>query len=161
MNFHAWLMIVVGLATALALALYDLRHFVLPDSLNALLGLAGIGFHLSAEPIGPTWPELIFGAGFGGGILYGLRMIYGRLRGIEAIGLGDVKLMISAGFWVGIWATATVLAVASIATLLVILILRGSWALPNAPLNDRHIPFGPGLCAGLVVVWLNEYGWIL
>lgn len=150
-----WLQLVavlVGLATVAALIRSDIRHLVLPDRLNVALGLSGLVFHAAAGWRFADWPELVFGAVAGGALLYGLRLAYVHIRGVEAVGLGDVKFMIAAGLWVGVWGMPMLLAVASLATLMAITGLRLLAMVPAGSLAARRIPFGPGLCLALVLV---------
>lgn len=142
-------------AALLALTVIDLRHARLPDGLNFILVLSGIAFHAASPNEYATWPELLLGAALGAGLFYLLRGIYLRLRGIEAIGLGDVKFMAAAGCWVGIWGIAPLILIAAATTLVVVCLQSGG--LSTALKTQRRIPFGPGLALGLVAVMMAGY----
>ncbi len=94
------------------LLLLDWRHFWLPDNLVivvAVTGLIGGGFL-------PTEPSLVDRAiaGMAGfAALQLLRVGYSRLRGIEAIGAGDPKLLGAIGLWIGWQSLPLVLLLAS------------------------------------------------
>jgi leader peptidase (prepilin peptidase)/N-methyltransferase len=141
----------IGACLLLSLAIFDLRLKRLPDGLNALLGLSGAAFHWSSETVSATPAELALGAAIGGGLFYVMRVLYLRLRGTEALGLGDVKFMAAAGLWAGIWGIAPLILIAALSTLLVVVFRQGR-ALADAEFRRRRIPFGPGLVFGLVVV---------
>ena len=79
-----------------AMLVADLRHLLIPD-VHVLLLLA----------LAIAWPEpmnlieVAVGALIGGGLLYAVRFFFRRLRGIEGLGLGDVKLMAAIGALAG------------------------------------------------------------
>ena len=84
----------------LLLTVADLRYQVLPDILTSTL-LAG-GFLAVLLPSSPDFIEASSGAVLGGGSFLALRFLYFRYRGVEGLGLGDVKLMCALGAWVGL-----------------------------------------------------------
>lgn len=168
-NLAETVCLAVGLAAVVALIVHDLRSLTLPDRLVAVLGLAGIGYHGSTGWTHAAPPEALGGAAVGAALLYALRLAYLRLRAIEAIGLGDVKLIAAAGLWVGIWAIPALLAVAALGTLLTVLALRGlhlaggtagraagEAAGPAVSWRAQRVPFGPGLCIALVIVMVDR-----
>src|SRR5262249_58404829 len=87
----------------LAIALTDASLGIIPDEWNA----AGLTLAmLSAVLQNPdTMVEAMAAAVLRGGVLallfLGLRVAYRGLRGREGIGLGDVKLAVVAGAWLG------------------------------------------------------------
>jgi leader peptidase (prepilin peptidase)/N-methyltransferase len=116
-----------------ALTLVDARYLVIPDLyVVALLALA-IGW------VG--WLPALLGAALGGGLLLAVRFAFQRLRGVEALGLGDVKLMAALGALAGaegvLW---IILAACAIGIAVALLRGRGEAGFRLAPL---------GACAGL------------
>ncbi len=98
------------LATAcLILALTDFSHRILPDEIT--LGGLVIGLLLAVvRDAGPGGRfslaesrlfEALLGACLGGGFLLAVRAVYGRLRGGEGLGLGDVKMLAMIGSFTG------------------------------------------------------------
>src|SRR5690606_29810182 len=78
----------------------DFETMILPDELMlaaAILGLGWVGFGYGATPFDAGLAALL-GAGCG----LALRFLFTRLKGQEALGLGDVKLMAIAGLWLGV-----------------------------------------------------------
>jgi leader peptidase (prepilin peptidase) / N-methyltransferase len=76
-----------------ALTIVDARFLVIPDLyVLALLALA-IGW------VG--WAPALAGAALGGGLLFIVRLAFLRFRRVEALGLGDVKLMAALGALAG------------------------------------------------------------
>jgi leader peptidase (prepilin peptidase)/N-methyltransferase len=134
-------------AVLVALVVVDLRRQLLPDGL--VLPLLPLGLAL-AWITGDSGAAAA-GAVFGGGLLWAVRAAYLRFRGIEALGLGDVKLMAAGGAWVGLAGIGPALLVAALATLAAVGIARLSGR--SFDLATR-IPFGPGLALGLYTVAL-------
>jgi leader peptidase (prepilin peptidase)/N-methyltransferase len=106
-------------ATALtALVFIDAEHMLLPD----VITLPGVGFALVARVLVPNlygagfladgilrgtpdWTVslagALFGAAIGGGSLWLVGWLWEKLRGVEAMGLGDVKMMFMVGAYLG------------------------------------------------------------
>jgi leader peptidase (prepilin peptidase)/N-methyltransferase len=140
----------------------DLRVRILPDAVNFTGLAAGLGFSFFTAPadgtaawlsaklfaMPPPEPVLSFvdalaGAAVGGGLLWLVGEAYFRLRGREGMGLGDVKMMLMAGAFLG--AKRTLLAIllgslgGSVLGLLYILLWRKG--------SDYELPFGSFLSA--------------
>jgi leader peptidase (prepilin peptidase)/N-methyltransferase len=85
--------VAAGLA---AMLLVDLRRLLIPDIHVILLLALAVAW---PEPM--TWAQVALGALLGGGLLYAVRFVFRRLRGVEGLGLGDVKLMAAIGALAG------------------------------------------------------------
>ena len=81
------------------LAIVDLRTGYLPDPLQAVLAVAGLIAAIVGSPVGITWQDSLTGAAINGGVFWGLRWLVSRLKGREAMGFGDVKLVAAGGLW--------------------------------------------------------------
>jgi leader peptidase (prepilin peptidase)/N-methyltransferase len=131
-------LLVIGLATCAAiLAASDFETHILPDEGQIALGL-----------LGALWAwhhnQLISGllaALMGGGLGLGVRFAYFKLRGIEGLGLGDVKLFASAGLWLGLLQISWFLVIGSVLAVMLAIILKKG--------RDDRIPFGVALCIAL------------
>jgi len=84
----------LGLLAAIltAMAIVDAGHMLIPDI--HVLGVAVLGL---VGPLAPPLPQAALGAVLGGGLLWGVRHFYRRTRGLEGLGLGDVKLAAALG----------------------------------------------------------------
>lgn len=111
-----------------AVAVVDARWLVIPDLyVVALLALA-IGWM--------DWPSALLGAAIGGGLLAALRWAFLRLRKVEALGWGDVKLMAALGALSGGHQVLWIIVAASMIGIGVALIRgRGGGGLRLAPLG--------------------------
>lgn len=128
------------LATALiAATVVDLEWRILPDSVLIAAGAAGLVWRALT---GGAWAEAILSAGLLAALAFGLRAWFTRRRGIEALGLGDVKLMAVAGLWLPPPALPAFLVLAGTAGTL----LGLAWQRHH---GARQFPFGPALAFGL------------
>jgi len=94
--YIAYLALVLGL---LATAFIDLEHMIVPDSISiggTILGVATFSLR------GATIADAVIGAVVGFFLVWlPFCVIYPRLRGRVGMGLGDAKLVMLAGAWLG------------------------------------------------------------
>jgi leader peptidase (prepilin peptidase)/N-methyltransferase len=85
-------------ATMIVLFVIDLQHQILPN----VITLPGIvaGF-VASLMLPPGWVDSLIGIAAGGGILYAIAEAYYRWRGIEGLGMGDVKMLAMIGAFLG------------------------------------------------------------
>lgn len=121
----------------------DLEHQILPNVIT-LPGLA-IGLALSLFLPPGVW-QAALGALLGGGVLWAIAEIYVRVRGVEGMGMGDVKMLGMIGAWLGAPLMGLTLVLASFAGAFVGLgfMLAGRGDL------QRRLPFGTFLAAAAV-----------
>ncbi|MBT4740978.1 MAG: prepilin peptidase [Rhodospirillaceae bacterium] len=142
------IMLTAGLGT---LAWIDFKTGYLPDSLQIALTVAALAVLALGSPIGVTWTGAAWGAAINGCTFWSLRWIMTRVKGREAMGFGDVKLVAVGGLWLGPWALPYVMALSGLLTLVAVgvaaLILR-------KPTWRGEIPLGPGLAVGILAAYL-------
>jgi len=154
-------------AIIVVLVFTDLRERLLPDAVNYMglgLGLAlslvtksidGTALWLSEKlfdfpPPAPvlSFADAVIGAALGSGLLWAVSEGYFRVRGREGMGLGDVKMMLMAGAFLGLKRTVlTIFAGAvlgSVAGMAFILLRRKD--------SNYELPFGSFLGAAAVLV---------
>jgi leader peptidase (prepilin peptidase)/N-methyltransferase len=125
----------------------DLEHKILPD----VITLPGIVLGWAAATVLPPGlvPSLV-GALVGGGVLFAIGEIWYRLRGIEAMGFGDVKMLAMVGAFLGVKLVVVTFVLSSfvggIAGALLIVSGRGNLA--------SKVPFGTFLAAAALVASL-------
>jgi leader peptidase (prepilin peptidase)/N-methyltransferase len=131
------------------------------QQLNLQLGLRSFG-------------NAVLGAAVGSGILYLIGWLYLKLRKVEGMGLGDVKLMAMVGAFFGPGMTVFVLCAASIlggayGILILMVVFRKrfaryrihlpehaasrAWQAAQVAMRGMEIPFGVFLCMVAIVTW--------
>lgn len=104
-------------AAIVALVFIDAEHMLLPNAITypglAVAAVArlfaynlyGVGFLCAPPDCPPAWAlsllNSVLGAVVGGGFLWVVGWLWKRLRGVEAMGLGDVKMMFMVGAYLG------------------------------------------------------------
>jgi leader peptidase (prepilin peptidase)/N-methyltransferase len=153
-----WPLALVGSALGLtmtAIAVVDAHHFLIPDRLS--LPAIPAGLLATGSLIDPGTPSLmtptaLLGAAAGAASLWALRAVYLRWRGIEGLGLGDVKLAAAGGAWVGIDLLAALLLVSAVSALAIALVLA---VVRRAPLETRtRMPFGAFMAPSIWLTWI-------
>jgi leader peptidase (prepilin peptidase)/N-methyltransferase len=177
-NVAAWLVwLAFGLAL-LVIAYIDLDWWIIPDAI--VLPMAAIGVVLAfawPQGLGVSGVESLVAAGLGYGTFAGIRLLYLKWRGIEALGLGDAKLLLMVGAFTGLPGLVWCVGAGAVQGLLVAvpLLLLGRRVAnseihevhgddPELPPEDvdgavtgRRVPFGPFLAiAALEFVLLRD-----
>jgi leader peptidase (prepilin peptidase) / N-methyltransferase len=154
-------------AIMVVLVFTDLRERILPDVVN-YTGLAiGLTISLFTPPADgtalwlsnklfafpPPMPAVSFmdallGAAVGSSLLWIVGEAYFRLRGREGMGLGDVKMMLMAGAFLGVKRTFLTIFVGSILGSL----LGVAFILARHKRTDYELPFGSFLGAAAILV---------
>jgi leader peptidase (prepilin peptidase)/N-methyltransferase len=128
----------------IVLFVIDLQHRILPNIIT-VTGVP-IGFALSLF-LPPGWRESLIGLLLGGGVLFVIGEAYYRVRGIDGLGMGDVKMLAMIGAFLGWRLTLVTLIFASFTGALVgmAMLASGRGGMKAA------LPFGTFLAVGAVV----------
>ena len=139
-------------SACIALAFIDADVQLLPDVIT-LPGIV-IGLVLSFFTRERTPLQALIGTAVGGGGLYLLGWTWSRLRRVDAMGLGDVKMLAMVGAFLGGWGVLLTAFFASVAGSLVglALIVRKRGSLRT------EIPFGVFLAMGAILAALAGTG---
>lgn len=151
MSFVTWTVLVALLA---AVAIVDARTYRIPNRLNLALLLCGLATAVVTPVLGPL--DAIAGVALGGVFLAAVAAGFRRLRGIDGLGLGDVKFLGAAGAWVGWQGVGPLVFLAAVSALVWIGIRR---ARGSALDRTTPVPFGPHLCVALLAVRAWETFW--
>src|SRR6202035_2024046 len=149
----------LGAALALvmcAIALYDARHFVIPDGLNAADLALAMAHAAALDPstAGQEMAMSVARAAVVGGAFLALRLGYRRWRGQDGIGLGDVKLAAVAGAWLDWFAILVAIEIAVVAALGAYLMRH---YVGRRPMRATHaLPFGLYLAPAIWVAWFLQ-----
>lgn len=132
----------------------DYDYFIIPNLITYPGTMAGIALAVTAEfsplfsaPVTDGWVTSALGILAGGGFLYLVSEVYFRVRKIDGLGMGDVKLLAMTGAVFGPeCALFTIFMGSLIGSLLgVVLVLAGGKRF------SQHIPFGPYLAFGTIL----------
>jgi leader peptidase (prepilin peptidase)/N-methyltransferase len=132
----------------LALAVLDVEHFWLPDTIVLPLGMAGLAASLAGPP---ALVDRLIGAAAGFAVLAAIAAVYRYRTGRTGLGGGDPKLLGAIGAWLG-W-TALPFVLLGAATLGLVLVagdrLRG-----REVTRHSRVPLGALLAAAAWALWL-------
>ena len=95
----------------LVLGVIDLRHRILPNAITLPGTVLGLTLSVGLEP-GPV--DALAGAAVGAGVPLAVAGVYHRVRGVEGLGMGDVKMLAMIGAWLGWQAALLTLLLASL-----------------------------------------------
>lgn len=162
----AWQLGFLLCLTLLVIVFIDLDLWIIPDVIVLPMAVIGLGIAIAAPTVfGVGWIASLAAAAAGYGVFAGIRWLYLRFRGIEALGLGDAKLLAMVGAWTGPVGLAWCVGAGAIQGLLVavpMLLLGKDVATTDlhevhgddpelgGPQQERsvmgrHVPFGPFL----------------
>ena len=140
----------------LAIAVSDIRHFVVPDALSAsAFGLGLISACLFDDaPLAEAVLTCLLRAAAAALPLLALMLVYEWWRGRPGLGLGDVKLAAVAGAWLDWFTILAVIEVAALAALAA----YGVWRyVLHRPIGaTTPVPFGLFLAPAIWAGWLAE-----
>jgi leader peptidase (prepilin peptidase) / N-methyltransferase len=128
------------------ITLIDHRHFIIPD----LLSLPSIAIGLAVAALNTILLDHAIAALIAAGVLWMLRFLYTKWRGIEGLGLGDVKLAAAAGAWLGLDALPITCLLATCAALVAVMLKGGDTGPRTA------VPFGSFIAPSICLMWLVQ-----
>lgn len=143
-----WLTYMVFLGIFLVASFIDLDSFILPDILTYPAAILAMSTPLFL-PV--DWFETVLGGLCGAGIFLLLQQAYLRLRGLDALGTGDIKLMLSLGALVGLSRLPIMILLSALSALVVAIVYLRR---PSGQGLRTAVPFGPFLCLGAVLTML-------
>ena len=123
----------------------DRRHHIIPNLLVAALLLLAVVNPFSLPLAGQLLGGVLLGA-----LFYGVRTAFALRGKPDALGLGDVKLAVAMGALLGAADAVPGVAIASLATALVLILRRRS--------GVRGAPLGIGLSAAIFTISLIQAG---
>ena len=122
--------------------------FTSPDGIT--LGGTVLAVPAAIFALGMDWTDALLGGLVGGGTFLAVLLVFKRLRGVDGMGFGDVKLMLMLGVLCGPLGLPLITLVAGVSALAAFLLI--ACLMPReAPLREMPIPFGPFLSLGAFV----------
>lgn len=138
-------------AALLVIIWIDIKHQIIPD----VISLPGIVVGLLFSLLSPAlhWSDSLIGILAGGGVLYGIAMLYYLWRRIEGMGGGDIKLLAMIGAFLGWQALPFVIFASSLSGTVIGLLAM----IKQKKGGQTRIPFGPFLSlAALTYIFFRE-----
>lgn len=86
-------------AAMVALVFIDYSHRILPDTITLQGAVAGLALAFFRETV--TFYQAVAGLLLGAGLLFLVAEVYFRVRNLEGLGMGDVKMMAMVGAFLG------------------------------------------------------------
>ena len=141
-----WFILSIIIMALICAMIIDAEHYWLPDECAFIVvGFATYYFYINDhQALLPNIAVAILSYLS----IYCLRALFLRFRDIEAIGLGDAKLLAALTYWLGSASYSNILLIASFAGLI--------WAILTRKTKGEKIPFGPFLIAGAVLYFYVE-----
>ncbi|MCB0318643.1 MAG: prepilin peptidase [Bdellovibrionales bacterium] len=153
MSVEAFLLFVF-LSSLIIMSFIDIDYYILPDIftisgtvIGLLIATVNQFFPLLGRPFSAGLIDAFLGILAGGGVLYFVSEVYFRLRKVEGLGMGDVKLLAMIGALFGPEAAVYTIMVGSIIGTVfgvAIIIFKGKDL-------SYHLPFGPYLSVAVVL----------
>jgi len=152
-NFYDIFLLIIIYLIFLNILFIDLKHFIIPDSLNLLLALTGLIKNftpISIQPMQISFLNSIIGGLVGFFLIYSIIFLYRYFKNREGMGLGDAKLMVGIGLLLGWQSTPIILFLASILGLLFVI----PSLINKTKKLTTEIPFGPFIIIGSIFYFI-------
>ncbi|SNZ03994.1 type 4 prepilin peptidase 1 Aspartic peptidase. MEROPS family A24A [Persephonella hydrogeniphila] len=135
----------------IAITFIDIDFRIIPDELNLIGFIMGIVY----SAIKSNLVESLLGSLIGAGFLWGIAYIYLRFRGIEGLGMGDVKMMAFVGAYTGWFGALFTIFVGSFIGAVAGII--GAYLSKSEEKGKFEIPFGPFLSfAAIIYIFFGD-----
>jgi leader peptidase (prepilin peptidase)/N-methyltransferase len=128
----------------IVLFVIDLRHRILPNVITVPGIVLGV---VASVWLPPGWRSSLLGLVIGGGVLFLIGEIYYRTRGVEGMGMGDVKMLAMIGAFLGWPLMLLTLILASCAGSL----FGGAMIVSGRGGMKAALPFGTFLAVGALI----------
>ncbi len=137
-----------------AVTLIDLEHTIIPDRITYPAMAVALSARFMEPGLTHALVDAAGGALVGAGSLWLIGLLYQKATGREGMGLGDVKLMVSLGIFLGIKGAFLVLLLSSLAGS----IISGVLIALHRLTGKTAIPYGPFLAAGAwFIMFFGQY----
>ncbi len=153
-----YILIILTLA---ALAYRDNKDFMLPDVLNLGLALCFIAFHTLTDWTIVTHTEALIGMISTGALLLFIRTIANHIYKEDALGLGDIKLMMAAGLGLGspvVFLTLTLGAALGMLHGILITYVHNKKNVEKQSVSQAKVPAGVGLVVAILMAVVWKFG---
>ena len=130
----------------------DLEHKIIPNTLTYSLGIFGVILNFYHLNFYDALYTSFLGALIGGGPILLLMYLFKKIRGVEGMGMGDIKLFIVLGIWLG-WLNCLLIIfisamIGSIVGIVGIVLKKVQF--------QQQLPFGPFIIIATLLVYFNH-----
>ncbi len=146
------LIITIIFYTFIIIFFIDIKNYIIPDSLNFFLIFLGIiknFFPDTSLNLNQDMFQSLTGGALGYFIIWLIIFLYKKIKNVEAMGMGDAKLLSALGFLLGFQSIFPILFIASILGLV--------FSMPNLILGKSSLksslPFGPFLILASIICY--------
>lgn len=134
---------------------------LLPNEMVLGFAALAIVFHLTTLNSFMSFQAMIVGGVIGFSTLYLLRAAANKIYDTDALGLGDVKLLGAAGFWLGADGVMLAMAVGAMAALIhgfvYALYFQKKTGAKRPDFINLKIPAGPGFAIGILIAGIIRF----
>jgi leader peptidase (prepilin peptidase)/N-methyltransferase len=127
----------------------DIKSRRIPNEGNLALFFLALGYSYLEGHL----PQSLAGFAMAAAIMMTVALVFRRLRGVDGLGGGDIKLAAALGAWVGPWGVAPMIAGASLCAL-ASLCVATVWGTRLS--RETAAPFGPFLALAGFCVWVAQ-----
>ncbi len=142
-----YIFIFIFLSLMIVITFIDIDFKIIPDELNLTGFLTGIFYAYLRTDFSVI--DAIIGAVTGAGILFSIAYFYLKLRGIEGLGMGDVKMMAFVGSYLGWFGSLFTIFIGSFIGAVVG--ITGAYLSKSEKKGRFEIPFGPFLALSATI----------
>ena len=148
-----YIFIFLFFALMITLSFIDFDKKIIPDEINLIGFILGIVYAFFRKDF--SLLDSILGALVGGGFLFAIAYFYEKYKGIEGLGMGDVKLMAFIGSYLGWFGALFTIFLGSI--LGTFIAIAGALSSNVEDKGKYEIPFGPYLAiAGSIYLLIGD-----
>lgn len=160
LSWVALLCLAGGVILLFSLSVTDIRTRLLPNEMVLGLATLAVVFHLTTFNSFMSFQAMLAGGIIGFSTLYLLRAAANKIYDTDALGLGDVKLLGAAGFWLGADGVMLAMAVGAMAALvhgfIYALYFQKKTGAKRPDFINLKIPAGPGFAIGILIAGAVE-----
>lgn len=148
------LVVYIFVCSLIVISFIDIDYYIIPNvislpgtAIGFAIAIVNHFFHLFSSPVAPDIYQSIWGVVLGAGFLWLVAEFYLKVRKIEGLGMGDVKLLAMTGALFGPQAAFYTIFIGSVFGS----ILGVTMILFAGRKASQHIPFGPYLASATLL----------
>ncbi|WP_457623482.1 prepilin peptidase [Persephonella sp.] len=142
------------LCLIISITFIDLDFKIIPDEINLIGFISGLIYSVIRTDFSIV--DSLIGSAVGGGLLFGIAYFYTKVRGIEGLGMGDVKMMFFIGSFLGWFGSLFTIFIGSFIGAFVG--ITAAYILKTDNKGMFEIPFGPFLgFSATIYLFFGDY----